>query len=165
MALVLYVSDCRTATFKWQCFWHILQIKFPQHVTTNDHSPSLPPMIVIDIFRLPTGSADYQTNVLIFLRQLLSGYNRLRGLSKTDVGSCRLGGTWQGIQNQFVEAQQIDFGGSGRWEGWRLGRRPGRIQNQFVEPQQNDLVVPTTTTTTTTTTTITPHTNCDCCCH
>ena len=35
--------------------------------------PAFPPMIVIDIFRLPTGSADYQTNVLIFLRQLLSG--------------------------------------------------------------------------------------------
>ena len=32
------------------------------------------------------------------------------------------GGTGQGIQYQFVEAQQIDFGGSGRWEGWRLGR-------------------------------------------
>ena len=32
------------------------------------------------------------------------------------------GGPGQGIQNQFVEAQQIDFGGSGRWEGWRLGR-------------------------------------------
>ena len=25
------------------------------------------------------------------------------------------GGTGQGIQNQFVEPQQIDFGGSGRW--------------------------------------------------
>ena len=32
------------------------------------------------------------------------------------------GGTGQGIQNQFVEPQQIDFGGSGPWEGWRLGR-------------------------------------------
>ena len=34
----------------------------------------------------------------------------------------------QGIQNQFVEAQQIDFGGSGPWEGCRLGRQgvPGR---------------------------------------
>ena len=32
------------------------------------------------------------------------------------------GGPGQGIQNQFVEPQQIDFGGSGRWEGWRLGR-------------------------------------------
>ena len=38
------------------------------------------------------------------------------------------GGSRQGIQNQFVEAQQIDFGGSGPWEGWRLGRQgvPGR---------------------------------------
>ena len=36
------------------------------------------------------------------------------------------GGTGQGIQNQFVEAQQIDFGCSGPWEGWRLGRHPGR---------------------------------------
>ena len=33
------------------------------------------------------------------------------------------GGSRQGIQNQFVEAQQIDFGGSGPWEGWRLGRQ------------------------------------------
>ena len=32
------------------------------------------------------------------------------------------GGTRRGIQNQFVEPQQIDFGGSGPWEGWRLGR-------------------------------------------
>ena len=45
----------------------------------------------------------------------------------------------QGIQNEFVEAQQIEFGGSGRWEGWRAGEAPGQgIQNQFVEAQQID---------------------------
>ena len=33
------------------------------------------------------------------------------------------GGSRQGIQNQFVEAQQIDFGGSGPWQGWRLGKQ------------------------------------------
>ena len=33
------------------------------------------------------------------------------------------GGSRQGIQNQFVEAQQIGFGGSGPWQGWRLGRQ------------------------------------------
>ena len=41
-------------------------------------------------------------------------------------------------QNQFVEPQQIDFGGSGPWEGWRLGGTGQGIQNQFVEPQQID---------------------------
>ena len=49
------------------------------------------------------------------------------------------GGPGQGIQNQFVEAQQIDFGGSGPWEGWRLGRHPGRESKMnFVEAQQID---------------------------
>ena len=36
------------------------------------------------------------------------------------------GGPGQGIQIEFVEAQQIDFGCSRPWEGWRLGRHPGR---------------------------------------
>ena len=30
-------------------------------------------------------------------------------------------------QNQFVEPQQIAFGGSGPWEGWRLGGRAFRV--------------------------------------
>ena len=49
------------------------------------------------------------------------------------------GGTGQGIQNQFVEAQQIDFGvfrAVGRLEG---GEAPGQgIQNEFAEAQQID---------------------------
>ena len=37
----------------------------------------------------------------------------------------------EGIQNQFVEAQQIDFGGSGRGKagGWEVGfRAVGRLE-------------------------------------
>ena len=50
-------------------------------------------------------------------------------------------------QNQFVEPQQIAFGGSGPWEGWRLGGRAFRVgkaggwggsRQGIVEAQQID---------------------------
>ena len=78
----------------------------------------------------------------------------------------RLEAPGQGIQNQFVEAQQIDFGGCGKAGGW--GGTGQGIQNQFVEPQQIDFAAATTSTTTTPTATAAATNNNNnyyyCCC-
>ena len=95
-------------------------------------------MIVIDIFRLPTGSAAYQTNVLIFLRQLLSG----------TIG-------YEGYLNRTWEAA-----------GWEVLGRESKIS--LLRLNKLILVVPTTTTTITTTPTATAaatnNNNNHCCC-